>query len=777
MKNNSCRISPFMIRGSDHAVLRLLLLLLLLLLSTLSNDHHPCATHAFSTTTTISSSIRRTINNSRSSNNMNSRNSNPYVPSLSFSSTRLYHMGHSHDHHHQHHAASTTTTTTGKSSSLTPKQKLRRRIVIFVVCWCATCGISLLRFQGTRRLQKSDWWTFGITSITLCSADRIRKSFQSQFDKLNQFKNQIVKHAPQQQQQSTTTTTTTNGGNDTSTTTTAASNHQQQDVQQQQQQQQNAREADRVTWFGVGINLILSIGKLFFGMTQHSSALIADAGHSVSDLISDFITLLTVNIARLPADEDHPYGHWKFEAIGSLFLSLTLMATAISIGTMANKKLLVTLSSTSATSTASTMIPGKLALVMAAISIASKEWLYRITKNVGERIHSQVVIANAWHHRSDAYSSVLALCSIAWARSTGVLAADAAAGLLVAGMIGMTGFEILMESIQQLSDGANPSLQNQCEEDCYNLLQKYPDDVEYITSIKARQVGSLRMVEIQLTCPMHLSTTAARAVEERWKFWLTNQQYYGYDEATVHAKPDIILSTSEEAEAPFAMNNNNNNNSNGQHQQEDPQQQQQPQTSMELDNTDTDTDDDIDDDADNVPNNNNNNNNSASLAKSTTNNNNMSSTTTTTSAAISSADSIEQLTRQQALLSLCSKTGGQVDRVTVHYHAGYQTSVDVIVVMPATTTTAPAPTQEQQEDDSFNLRQLMQQGQKLRNDLLELDEIDNANIYWDLTASSLDDGDADNMDDNDDDNTPQTATTTTTTTSTAETTSIANHPQ
>ena len=93
---------------------------------------------------------------------------------------------------------------------------------------------------------------------------------------------------------------------------------------------------------------------------------------------------------------------------------------------MANKQLLQLLSATKA-STAAAVIPGPLALVMAGISICSKEWLYRITKTVGEKIRSQVVIANAWHHRSDAYSSVLALCSIAWAR-TGFPAADAAAG-------------------------------------------------------------------------------------------------------------------------------------------------------------------------------------------------------------------------------------------------------------------------------------------------------------------------------------------------------------
>ena len=137
-------------------------------------------------------------------------------------------------------------------------------------------------------------------------------------------------------------------------------------------------------------------------------------------------------------------GHGKFEAIGSLFLSLTLLGTGIGVGTMSNKKLLEILAlqrqGLLQAASASTSIPGFAALVTAALSIVSKEWLYRVTRVVGERIRSPVVIANAWHHRSDAYSSVLALGSIGLARYVpGLLFADAAAGLFVAAMICATG--------------------------------------------------------------------------------------------------------------------------------------------------------------------------------------------------------------------------------------------------------------------------------------------------------------------------------------------------
>jgi cation diffusion facilitator family transporter len=549
-----------------------------------------------------------------------------YSISPSSSSTRLFHMGHSHSHdHHQDDDPNLSTT---KTISMTPAQKQqrqRRRIALWVFCWFATCGSSFLMKKS---IAKSDWLAFGITSFVLSSADRIRRSFRKSIGKAARLKDGIIKHSPN-----------SGGANGMN-----------------QALQDDAREADRVTWIGVAINLILSVGKLVVGVTQHSSVLVADAGHSLSDLVSDFITLWTVKVARLPADEDHPYGHWKFEAIGSLFLSLTLIATAFSVGSMANKQLMQTLSQSGASATIPPIIPGKLALVMAAISIASKEWLYRITKEVGERIRSQIVIANAWHHRSDAYSSVLALASIAWAR-TGVPAADAAAGLLVAGMIGMTGGEILMESVQQLSDGANPSLQKQCKEHCQDLLQQDPDDVLHVTSIKARQVGSLSLVEIQLTCPMHLSTTAARAVEERWKYWL--KERYGY-EATVHTKPDVVL-------GPILI-------------KEEQSQSQSQQMSLP---------------------------------------------------GLTSAGSIEFLARQQALLS-CS---GQVKRVTVHYHPGCQTSVDVMVSEPPQThhVNTTGSSNDTTATNKMQLPDLVEQGQRLKDSLQELDEIDHANIYWDLS--------------------------------------------
>jgi hypothetical protein len=327
---------------------------------------------------------------------------------ITSSTTRLYHMGHSHSHHDHGHSS-----TTNKPKTFN-KKRMVRRLAVVLVCWIVTCGTKLLQ---TAKLTQNDWISFVVTSVALTSADNIKKAIERSVDNFRQFVDGIRKH---------------------SSSSAALTDKQ---LHQQQQQSDSiihadTSDADRVTWIGVWINLLLSVGKLGIGITSHSSVLVADAGHSLSDLFSDFITLWSVNVARIPPDDDHPYGHYKFEAIGSLFLSLTLLATGASVGLMANKQLMevlhatTTSPTTTAAAAAAVQLPGPLALVMAGISIASKEWLFRITKQVGDRLRSPVVIANAWHHRSDAYSSILALLSIAWAM-TGFAAADAAAGMYV----------------------------------------------------------------------------------------------------------------------------------------------------------------------------------------------------------------------------------------------------------------------------------------------------------------------------------------------------------
>lgn len=211
----------------------------------------------------------------------------------------------------------------------------------------------------------------------------------------------------------------------------------------------NENVADRVTKLGIWVNIILSVAKFIGGVLFNSVALIADAAHSLSDLVSDFITLWAVQISRIPADDDHPFGHGKFESIGSLFVSLALMATGLSIGSWSYGKLYSVIMK----NTEELIIPSWPALILAGLSIICKEYLFVVTKRVGDALNSQVIIANAWHHRSDAFSSILSLVTIAITiLFPNLVIIDSAAGILLAGIISLTGIEILVDSCKHLTD-------------------------------------------------------------------------------------------------------------------------------------------------------------------------------------------------------------------------------------------------------------------------------------------------------------------------------------
>eukprot|EP00984_Skeletonema_dohrnii_P003593 scaffold1219_cov81-Skeletonema_dohrnii-CCMP3373.AAC.5 len=413
------------------------------------------------------------------------------------SSNLSMHMGHSHSHHHHHNHSDQSNN--NKSNYLVPKGwrgkllfMLGRRPTRILFAGLITLIPPLLKAAkaSTQRfvnpltaITKTDFGAFILLSGILAIFDSIRDEAKAVINKGESWRLSMLKH---------------------STPLSADYFF------------KNDNAADQVTFFGVIINLLLSAGKAAVGIMCHSSALVADAGHSLSDLFSDFVTLWAVQIARLPPDDDHPYGHGKFESVGSLFLSLTLLGTGLSVGISSYKKFIEVLAvqKLQGVSAAAKLveIPMWPCLVMAGMSIVSKEWLYRITRRVGEKLNSQVVIANAWHHRSDAYSSVLALISIGLAMAVpGFLAADPAAGMLVAGMIAMTGAEIMGESVKQLTDAVT-------DEDLVRdveMIASADADIRNVTRVRARQVGSSALVDVEVTAPPDFSASAMRAIEER----------------------------------------------------------------------------------------------------------------------------------------------------------------------------------------------------------------------------------------------------------------------
>ncbi len=310
------------------------------------------------------------------------------------------HMGHSHSHHHHHDhpprdgSNKSTTPAANKKGTAIPRGwggKLlllsgRRAVRILFAAMITLLPPALKR----RGMTKADVGAFVLTSGILAIFDNVRDETKALLSKGESWRVSWLKH---------------------STPLSADYFF------------RNDNAADRVTFLGIVINVLLSAGKFAVGVSCHSSALIADAGHSLSDLFSDFVTLWAVQVARLPPDDDHPYGHGNFEIVGSLFLSLTLFGTGLSVGASSYVKFLR--------------------------------------------------VINA--------------------------------------LIAMTGAEIMGESVKQLTDAMT-------DEDLVKSVGARASDdadVRRVTRVRARQVGSSALVDVEVEVPPDLSASAMRAIEER----------------------------------------------------------------------------------------------------------------------------------------------------------------------------------------------------------------------------------------------------------------------
>jgi len=201
----------------------------------------------------------------------------------------------------------------------------------------------------------------------------------------------------------------------------------------------------KVTLLGIFVNAFLILLKFFAGIFGGSQALIADAVHSVSDLFTDAVVLLGIRMGRKPPDEEHHFGHARIETLASAIVGLALIATGLYLGIEASFNIY----------RHTEHHPTELALIAAGASIAFKEALYRYTVLIGRRIKSQLILANAWHHRSDAFSSVAVLLGVTGAfinPSWHIL--DAFAALIVSFFIIKVGLDILGKTLREFTDTA-----------------------------------------------------------------------------------------------------------------------------------------------------------------------------------------------------------------------------------------------------------------------------------------------------------------------------------
>lgn len=199
----------------------------------------------------------------------------------------------------------------------------------------------------------------------------------------------------------------------------------------------------RVTLVGLCTNLVLLGLKLVVGVFVGSAALIADAVHSLSDLLTDLVTILGIRLSGRPADESHPYGHGRYETIAASLIGVALVGAGVAIAWDAGLSLY----------RQEYNIPGYPVLIVAAVSIVSKEWLYQITRRVARRVRSAALSANAWHHRSDALSSVAVLIG-AVAGILGWGYGDQVAAIAVGVMVAIVGLNSLWKVFMELTEGS-----------------------------------------------------------------------------------------------------------------------------------------------------------------------------------------------------------------------------------------------------------------------------------------------------------------------------------
>lgn len=206
------------------------------------------------------------------------------------------------------------------------------------------------------------------------------------------------------------------------------------------------RLAVRVSVLGIAINAVLTAFKLAAGIIATSSAMLSDAVHSASDVFSTIIVIIGVNISAKASDKEHPYGHERLEAIVAILLAVILFATGAGIGWDGIKKI-------TGGESANLQTPGVLALIAAAVSVIVKEWMYWYTRAAAKKINSTALMASAWDHRSDAFSSIGSFLGILGAR-LGLPILDPIAGLLICLFIIKAAYDIFKDAADRLVDKA-----------------------------------------------------------------------------------------------------------------------------------------------------------------------------------------------------------------------------------------------------------------------------------------------------------------------------------
>ncbi len=261
--------------------------------------------------------------------------------------------------------------------------------------------------------------------------------------------------------------------------------------------------AMRVSMVSIVANLVLTVFKLLAGVIAHSGAMISDAIHSASDVFSTIVVIVGVRMSGRESDKDHPYGHERMECVASIVLATVLAVTGLGIGYSALTKI-------TGGEYENLAVPGILALVAAILSIVVKEGMYQYTKIHAKRIDSGALLADAWHHRSDALSSVGALIGIAGSRM-GFPIADPAASVVICFFIEKAAYEIFMDAVNKMVDKA-------CSEEVEMAFRECAagqDGVQGIDLLHTRVFGNKIYVDIEIRVDGSKTLREAHGIAER----------------------------------------------------------------------------------------------------------------------------------------------------------------------------------------------------------------------------------------------------------------------
>lgn len=288
------------------------------------------------------------------------------------------------------------------------------------------------------------------------------------------------------------------------------------------------KEIYKVTLLGSFVNFLLVIFKFLAGIAGHSAAMLADAVHSLSDFITDVIVILFVRISNKPQDKSHDYGHGKYETLATALIGVALLGVGLGILWNGANEILAFLRGEQLRS------PGMLALVAAAVSIVLKEILYQYTVRMGKKYNSQAVIANAWHHRSDALSSIGTAVGIGGAILLGPHWAvlDPVAAVVVSFFVVRVSIKLLIPCIDELLEKSLP-------ENVEQEIEQIVLSVEGVTEphhLRTRRIGNNYAIEVHVrmdgNITLYKAHETASAIEHKLKERFGEDTYMG-----IHVEP------------------------------------------------------------------------------------------------------------------------------------------------------------------------------------------------------------------------------------------------